>query len=103
MKGYAFYIALLSKNLTSPIMDVKTILEQISDSELHLKLKKWSFACNKVLLLGNVLLKDGISVDSEKIRKISGAAILCCKMELQSFLGVALCYTTYVSVRSLQR
>jgi hypothetical protein len=49
---------------------LKTVMEVLREKKLYAKLKKCEFLLEEVAFLGHVIFKDGVSVDSKKIKAI---------------------------------
>ena len=72
------------------------VLERLQDFNLKIKPKKSHFFQPKVLFLGHILSKDGISPNPDKIQKVKDWPVLTNAKEVHSFLGLASYYRQFV-------
>ncbi|GKV05138.1 hypothetical protein SLEP1_g17180 [Rubroshorea leprosula] len=75
---------------------LRTILETLRSERLFAKFKKYEFWLDNVAFLGDVVTKDGISVDPQKIKVVVDWKSPNSVVEVHSFLGLAGCYHQFV-------
>ena len=63
------------------------VLKRLQDFNLKIKPKKSFFFQSKVLFLGHMLSKDGISLNPDKIQNVKDWPVLNNAKEVHSFLG----------------
>ena len=68
------------------------VLHQLQDFNLKIKPKKSYFFQSKVIFLGHVLSKEGISLNPEKVKKVKTWPTPKSAKEVHSFLGLASYY-----------
>lgn len=102
LKGFEFSrvylddIVIFPKSEEEHINDVTEVMKKISRADIQIKLKKCAFCQHKVLLLGHIVSKNGISVDADKIKSIIEAPIPRSRTDLRSFLGLASYYRRFI-------
>ena len=75
---------------------VGMVLKCLQDFNLKIKSKKSHFFQPKVLFLGHILSKDGISPNPDKIQKVKDWPLPTNAKEVHSFLGLASYYCRFV-------
>ena len=89
-------ILVYSHSMMEHAKHLRIVLNLLKDKELYAKFKKCEFWLEKVAFLGNVVLKDGISIDSSKLEAVSNWARPTTLIEVGSFLGLAGYYRKFV-------
>jgi hypothetical protein len=90
---------------------LRMVLQVLRTHQLFAKLSKCSFFQNRIHYLGNIISKEGIAVDPEKIEAIKGWATPKNVTEFRSFMGLAGYYRRFIAgfsrishpITSLQR
>ncbi|OMO80899.1 reverse transcriptase [Corchorus capsularis] len=72
------------------------VLQILREKKLYAKFKKCEFWLDSVAFLGHVVSKDGISVDTEKVKAIVEWSRPTNAIEVRSFLGLAGYYRRFV-------
>ena len=72
------------------------VLHWLQDFNLKIKLKKSYLFQLKVIFLGHVLLKEGISLNPEKVEKVKNWPTPKSTKEVHSFLGLASYYHRFI-------
>ena len=75
---------------------IEMVLEHLQDFNLKIKPKKSFFFQSKVLFLGHILSKEGISPNPDKIQKVKDWPVPTNAKEVHSFLGLASYYRRFV-------
>ena len=96
VRVYLDDVVVFSNNVEAHLIHLQKVLDVINEAGLKLKLSKCSFAQAKIKLLGNVVDKSGIAVDSSKVEVIQNAPISTTTTELGSFLGLAGYYRRFI-------
>ena len=68
------------------------VLDILREKRLYAKLKKCEFWFDRVLFLGHIVSKEGISMDSSKVEAIKSWPTTRNAREVRSFLGLASYY-----------
>ena len=85
-------ICIFSSSVDEMLNRVEMVLERLQDFNLKIKPKKSHFFQPKVLFLGHILSKDGISPNPDKIQKVKDWPVPTNAKEVHSFLGLASYY-----------
>eukprot|EP00253_Pinus_taeda_P005102 PITA_05102 len=80
-------ITVFSKKRANHLHDLKQIFERCKRYGISLNPKKSFFALNEDKLLGFIVSKDGIYIDSDRIKETSDIPLPHNKKSMQSFLG----------------
>ena len=89
-------ILVYSKSRDEHERHLSIVLQTLRDKQLYAKLKKSELWLDKVSFLGQVVTKDGISVDLGKVDAVSNWRRPNTVTEIQSFLGLAGCYKRFI-------
>ena len=89
-------ICIFSSSVDEMLNRVEMVLERLQDFNLKIKPKKSFFFQSKVLFLGHILSKDGISPNPDKIQKVKDWPVPTNAKEVHSFLGLASYYRRFV-------
>ena len=89
-------ICIFSSSVDEMLNRVEMVLERLQDFNLKIKPKKSHFFQPKVLFLGHILSKDGISLNPDKIQKVKDWPVPINTKEVHSFLGLASYYHRFV-------
>ena len=71
-------------------------LQTLKEKQLYVKFKKYEFWLGRVIFLGHIMSKDGISVDPSKVVVVSQWSKSTNAREVRSFLGFARYYRRFV-------
>ena len=94
-------ILVYSKNADEHALHLRTILQTLRDKQLYAKFSNCEFWLNKVVFLGHIVLRDGIFMDSRKIKVIVSWEQPKNISKIRSFLGLAGYYRRFVKFFSL--
>jgi hypothetical protein len=72
------------------------VLQVLRENQLYAKLRKCSFYHEHIHYLGNIISKDGITVDLEKIEAIRGWSVPNNMTKVRSFMGLASYYRRFI-------
>ena len=89
-------ICIFSSSVDEMLNRVQMVLERLQDFNLKIKLKKSHFFQPKVLFLGHILSKDGISPNPDKIQMVKDWPVPTNAKEVHLFLGLASYYRRFV-------
>ena len=89
-------ICIFSSSVDEMLNRIEMVLECLQDFNLKIKPKKSFFFQSKVLFLGHILSKDGISPNPDKIQKVKDWPVPTNAKEVHSFLGLASYYCQFV-------
>ena len=89
-------ICIFSSSVDEMLNRIEMVLECLQDFNLKIKPKKSFFFQSKVLFLGHILSKDGISPNPDNIQKVKDWLVLTNAKEVHSFLGLASYYRRFV-------
>ena len=89
-------ICIFSSSVDEMLNRIEMVLERLQDFNLKIKPKKSFFFQSKVLFLGHMLSKDGISPNPDKIQKVKDWPVPTNAKEVHSFLGLASYYHRFV-------
>jgi hypothetical protein len=78
-------ILIFSKNIDEHLDHLHQVFSKLREANLTLHSEKCQFGLEKVMFLGHILSKDGISVDPEKIEKVKNFPVPKSQTELKSF------------------
>ena len=80
-------ICIFSSSVDEMLNRIEMVLERLHDFNLKIKSKKSFFFQSKVLFLGHILSKDGISPNPDKIQKVKDWPVPTNAKEVHSFFG----------------
>jgi hypothetical protein len=89
-------ILVYSKSQEEHEKHLRSVLQILRDKKLFAKLKKCEFWMDRVVFLGHVISKDGITVDPSKIGVVVNRVRPTNVSEIRSFLGLAGYYRRFV-------
>ena len=89
-------ILVFSPNFTEHLEHLGEVFQRLREANLTLKPSKCSFAVDKVIYLGHVITKEGVSVDSNKTEKVNSFPAPKSQKELKGFLGLCNYYRRFV-------
>jgi hypothetical protein len=90
---------------------LRMVLQVLRENQLYAELRKFSFYQEKTHYLGNIISKDGIVVDPEKIEAIREWSVPKNVTEVKPFMGIVGYYKRFIAgfsriahpITSLQR
>ena len=82
-------ILVFSKTLKQHMQHVRRVLQVLRRDQWYVKMSKCEFASQKLLYLGHIISKDGVSTDPEKISTIEQWPAPVSVKEVRSFLVLA--------------
>ena len=85
-------ICIFSSSVDEMLNRIEMVLKHLQDFNLKIKPKKSFFFQSKVLFLGHILSKEGISLNPEKIQKVKDWPVPSNVKEVHSFLGLVSYY-----------
>ena len=89
-------ICIFASSIDEMLDRIGLVLHWLQDFNLKIKLKKSYFFQLKVIFLGHVLLKEGISPNPEKVKKVKTWPTPKSAKEVHSFLGLASYYHRFI-------
>jgi len=89
-------ILIYLKGLEEHEQHLRIILQTLRDHKLYAKFSKCEFWLDRVILLGHVVLGEGISVDSTKVEIVVNWRRPTTPTEIRSFLGLAKYYRRFI-------
>ena len=89
-------ICIFASSMDEMLDRISLVLHQLQDFNLKIKPKKSYFFQSKVIFLGHVLLKEGISPNPEKVEKVKTWPTPKSTKEVHSFLGLASYYRRFI-------
>jgi hypothetical protein len=89
-------ILIYSKSLEEHEDHLRRVLQRLREKRLYAKFSKCEFWLDKVIFLGHVVSKDGISVDPKKVEAVVNWERPTNVHEIRSFLGLAGYYRRFV-------
>ncbi|KAH9778034.1 Endonuclease [Citrus sinensis] len=89
-------ILIYSKNKEEHETHLRIVLETLRENKLYGKFKKCEFWLDRVMFLGHIVTKDGISADPAKVEVIVNWERPSSVTEVRSFLGLAGYYRRFV-------
>ncbi|MCG8044300.1 MAG: DDE-type integrase/transposase/recombinase [Candidatus Thiodiazotropha taylori] len=89
-------ILVFSSNFKEHLKHLNEVFQRLREAKLTLKPSKCSFAVEKVVYLGHVISKDGVSVDIEKTERVRSFPTPTTQRQLKSFLGLCNYYRRFV-------
>lgn len=90
-------IIIVGKTFEDMIQNLRTVFDRLLDAGLKLKAKKCTLFAKKVLYLGHVISKEGISTDPEKVKVVKNWPEPCNVSEVRSFLGLCGYYRRFIA------
>ena len=90
-------IMIYSKSLEEHIIHVRRVLKRLIENKLVAKLSKCEFHKQELTFLGNVISKDGVKTDPDKLEAITKWPRPNKVKELQSFLGFRNYYRRFIN------
>ena len=93
---YLDNICIFSSSVDEMLNRIEMVLKRLQDFNLKIKPKKSFFFQSKVLFLGHMLSKQGISPNLEKVKKVKDWPVPTNAKEVHSFLGFASYYHRFV-------
>ena len=75
---------------------MRLVLQRLIDKKLYAKFNKCSFWLEEVAFLGHIVKKEGVIVDSKKIKAVMDLQRPMNVFEIQSFLGLARYYKGFI-------
>jgi len=82
-------ILIYSKDRDGHTVHLRKVLQTLREDKLYEKLKKYEFWLEEVVLLGQVVSKEGIKVDPQKMKTITEWPRPTNVIEIRSFSGLA--------------
>ena len=89
-------ICIFTSSIDEMLGRIGLVLHQLQDFNLKIKLKKSYFFQSKVIFLGHVLSKEGISPNPEKVKKVKTWLTPKFTKEVHSFMGLASYYHRFI-------
>ncbi|XP_021769525.1 uncharacterized protein LOC110733773 [Chenopodium quinoa] len=89
-------ILIYSKDKEEHKKHLRKVLSYLREHQLYAKLSKCEFWLEKVAFLGDVISKEGVSVDPSKIRAVNDWSTPKNVSDVRSFLGLAGYYRRFV-------
>ena len=89
-------ILIYSKSTEEHAQHLELVLRRLQDKQLYAKFKKCEFWLDKVIFLGHVVAKEGITVDPAKIEAVLQWSQPKNVSEIRSFLGLAGYYRRFI-------
>ena len=83
--------------------NVNKVLQKLQEYNFHIKFEKCTFFANEITYLGNIMSKDGIRPDPDKIKVILNLPAPTNVKELRSFLGSINYYGKFIHQMSKLR
>ena len=93
---YVDDIIAFSKDFDSHLQNLTEIFDHLRAANLKMKPSKCRFAVKKVVYLGHVISKDGVSTDPEKVRLVREFPVPKSQKDVRSFLGLANYYRKFI-------
>jgi len=94
--SYIDDILIYSNSLEEHHEHVKKVLKKLLENNLYIKLEKYEFDVTETTFLGYILSKDGLKVDSEKVKAILDWPVPSNVKEIQSFIGLCNYYRIFI-------
>ena len=85
-------ICIFTSNIDEMLDRIGLVLDQLKNFNMKIKPKKSFFFQSKIIFLGHVLSKEGISPNLEKVKKVKNWPMPKSAKEVHSFLGLASYY-----------
>ena len=89
-------ICIFSSSIDKMLNRIEMVLKHLQDFNLKIKPNKSCFFQSKVLFLGHILSKEGISPNPEKVQKVKDWPVPSNVKEVHSFLGLASYYHQFI-------
>jgi hypothetical protein len=89
-------ILIYSKNEQEHEEKLRIVLQILRDQKLYAKFSKCDFYKDKIQYLGNIVSKEGIVVDPEKIKSIMDWPIPKDVSDIRSFMGITSYYQNFI-------
>ena len=96
VRVYLDDVVIFSESLEKHLEHLRVAFATIAEAGLKIKVSKCAFAHSSVRLLGHIVTKDGLEVDSDKTAAIQSFPEPRTKTDLRSFLGLAGYYRRFV-------
>ena len=93
---YLDNICIFSSSVDKMLNRIKMVLKHLQDFNLKIKPKKSFFFQSKVLFLGHILSKEGISPNPEKVQKVKDWPVPSNVKEVHTFLGLVSYYRQFI-------
>ena len=89
-------IIIFSESFEQHIERLELVISKIEKAGLKISPKKFSLFQEKVIFLGHVVSKDGISTDPEKISAVKDWSVPLSLHDVRSFLGTCSYYRRFI-------
>lgn len=89
-------LVILSKSFKEHLEHLHLVFTRLREANLTLHPEKCHFGLERVMFLGHILSKDGVSVDTAKTDKVRNFPIPKSQTELKSYLGLCNYYRRFV-------
>ena len=89
-------ITIHSRTFQEHIGHIKTVLYKLRKSNLSINLKKCSWCCKEIKLLGHIIGKNTVAMDPEKISAIKDRREPKSVKDIQIFLGICGYYRKFI-------
>lgn len=89
-------ILIYSKSVNEHIQHVRKVLSILIKNHLVVRLDKCEFNKFEIKYLGDILTKDGVKIDPEKVNQVMQMAEPRNISEIQSFMGTCNCFRRFV-------
>src|SRR5688572_12281795 len=89
-------IIIYSQDFNEHLKHLEIVLRTLDEVNLKLSVEKSKFCLKEVKFLGHIISKEGIKVDSSKIKTVQDFPISKNLRELRGFLGLASYYRKFI-------
>jgi hypothetical protein len=89
-------ILIYSNSKKEHVEHVRKVLQKLHEAGLYVKAEKCEFCESQTTFLGFVISKDGVSMDSVKVKAIRESETPTCVPDVQCFLGFANFYRRFI-------
>jgi len=86
----------ISLDFNTHVSQLRQVFGRLQSAGLKLKPSKCTFLQPEVKYLGHVVGRDGIAIDSKKVRAVKDWAVPLDLLELRAFLGLVGYYRQYI-------